>query len=324
MISVNSFKDDLNCSICLDIYDDPRTLSCQHSFCTKCLEPLARSSFFKCPQCRAFVHHEGLECIPRNNLIVMLIESLKTNKHACPECKEIKELTPCNHCSHLFCSDCNQVHCQQLLDTFNEKKNVILRSNDKIEKMRNDLDKAERLTLTHAMSRMKEVKADIKSLFQKKQYDLIAQINDFYMARKRELPLKTYMQEYIREIDMPNLNNHKEASSFLKNIDQATRNIDNIDIIENHLTSSLESCKQNKCEIQYNPFNQLSFFNELSKSVSLSEFLPVTSSNELSFDSTSTIKAEERYFENPYDVNDPFFGLLEHCNKINFFECNKL
>ena len=27
----------LNCSICLDIYTDPRLLQCFHTYCTKCL-----------------------------------------------------------------------------------------------------------------------------------------------------------------------------------------------------------------------------------------------------------------------------------------------
>ena len=33
-----SIFDDLKCSICLEFLKNPRTLNCQHSFCTKCLE----------------------------------------------------------------------------------------------------------------------------------------------------------------------------------------------------------------------------------------------------------------------------------------------
>ena len=34
----SSFVDDLKCSVCLDFFNQPRTLACQHSFCTTCLE----------------------------------------------------------------------------------------------------------------------------------------------------------------------------------------------------------------------------------------------------------------------------------------------
>ena len=38
MINVNTLLEELKCSICLDFFDDPRTLNCQHSFCSNCLK----------------------------------------------------------------------------------------------------------------------------------------------------------------------------------------------------------------------------------------------------------------------------------------------
>ena len=32
--------DQLTCSVCLDQYTNPKTLTCLHSFCLKCIEPL--------------------------------------------------------------------------------------------------------------------------------------------------------------------------------------------------------------------------------------------------------------------------------------------
>ena len=45
----------LECSVCLETFDDPRTLHCLHSFCKKCLENFVegkREDELNCPVCR--------------------------------------------------------------------------------------------------------------------------------------------------------------------------------------------------------------------------------------------------------------------------------
>uniref|UniRef100_A0A8C5MKV7 Uncharacterized protein n=1 Tax=Leptobrachium leishanense TaxID=445787 RepID=A0A8C5MKV7_9ANUR len=50
-------RDELTCSICLNIYTDPVTLPCGHSFCRTCivdvLDTQEGSGAYKCPDCRA-------------------------------------------------------------------------------------------------------------------------------------------------------------------------------------------------------------------------------------------------------------------------------
>uniref|UniRef100_A0A8C5MVU2 Uncharacterized protein n=1 Tax=Leptobrachium leishanense TaxID=445787 RepID=A0A8C5MVU2_9ANUR len=50
-------RDELTCSICLNIYTDPVTLPCGHSFCRTCigdvLDTQEGSGVYKCPECRA-------------------------------------------------------------------------------------------------------------------------------------------------------------------------------------------------------------------------------------------------------------------------------
>ena len=53
----------MECSICLETFDDPRTLPCLHSFCKKCLENFVdgkRDDELNCPVCRGkFTLNEG-------------------------------------------------------------------------------------------------------------------------------------------------------------------------------------------------------------------------------------------------------------------------
>ena len=44
--------DELTCSVCFDLFTDPRMLNCGHSFCTGCLDQIIRNHQKSCPDCR--------------------------------------------------------------------------------------------------------------------------------------------------------------------------------------------------------------------------------------------------------------------------------
>ncbi|XP_073435831.1 E3 ubiquitin/ISG15 ligase TRIM25-like [Dendrobates tinctorius] len=58
-------RDELSCSICLDIYTDPVTLSCGHTFCQDCiaraLDAQGQVGVYSCPDCReAFLERPSM------------------------------------------------------------------------------------------------------------------------------------------------------------------------------------------------------------------------------------------------------------------------
>ena len=121
-------EDQLTCAVCLDQYDDPRTLPCLHSFCTKCLRKLPlelvkrdNKYCFSCPTCRTpfDLPGHGVTAFPKSfhlNSLIELQQDLKkvqevSSKRICDNCKT-EEATAgyCRDCDKLFCFSCNDVH----------------------------------------------------------------------------------------------------------------------------------------------------------------------------------------------------------------------
>ena len=84
-------EDDLKCGTCLELFQDPRSLPCLHTFCLECIKrTINGSNTFKCPLCRA-VHklsEEKAELLPVDQYAVQelplrrLQQSEATTYHA--------------------------------------------------------------------------------------------------------------------------------------------------------------------------------------------------------------------------------------------------
>ncbi|XP_078470930.1 LOW QUALITY PROTEIN: E3 ubiquitin/ISG15 ligase TRIM25-like [Lampetra fluviatilis] len=107
---------ELTCSICLDTFDCPSTLTCGHSFCLLCLEDAWKETdSYCCPQCRkTFPRRPQLT---RNVTIANLIEQLRVTETMaaaatagvvfCDHCPEGKTLAvkTCLRCETSFCRE---------------------------------------------------------------------------------------------------------------------------------------------------------------------------------------------------------------------------
>ena len=128
---LKKLEEQLNCSICLDTYTDPKTLQCFHVFCRQCLVPLEVRDqqgqlSLTCPTCRQVTARgvAGLQsAFHINKLLEILKESVKKleNAPATPERATPTDLNPVNKASHcfvhedkeleLYCETCGELIC---------------------------------------------------------------------------------------------------------------------------------------------------------------------------------------------------------------------
>ncbi|KAL7851541.1 hypothetical protein AOLI_G00218970 [Acnodon oligacanthus] len=99
---MDNLEEDLTCSVCYSLFNDPRVLPCSHTFCKGCLENVLQvSSNFsiwrplrlplKCPNCRSVVElpPNGVDALPINVCLRAIIEKYQRDGQprvpACPE-----------------------------------------------------------------------------------------------------------------------------------------------------------------------------------------------------------------------------------------------
>ncbi|XP_078369637.1 E3 ubiquitin-protein ligase TRIM45-like [Oculina patagonica] len=121
---LNNLKKQVTCSICLDTYTKPKTITCLHTFCCECLEKYAltsqRQGKFRCPQCQEEVGiPEGnrFDDFPtsflHNSLLSLLAvqQSGSGSEISCGICKrKDAEISYCFDCEKLLCLDCLNAH----------------------------------------------------------------------------------------------------------------------------------------------------------------------------------------------------------------------
>ena len=112
-----------SCSVCLEVFTDPKVLPCCHTFCLKCLEKTARSAQTRgeitCPQCRNthLIPTGGLNEFLTDFMEVYEIEAagLKSESAGSVVCGECEESSGplssyCTNCRNYLCNECVQLH----------------------------------------------------------------------------------------------------------------------------------------------------------------------------------------------------------------------
>jgi len=121
-----TYTDLTTCPICLNLFDNPKSLPCLHAFCLKCLQ-----GHFKdkrpgdkepCPMCRKEfqIPPEGLDGLQHHFFIQRLVDvrnafhSEQFDEELCEVRQEEKEADSNNALmATMFCVDCNQKLCER-------------------------------------------------------------------------------------------------------------------------------------------------------------------------------------------------------------------
>ena len=132
---LQNIKQQVNCSICLDTYNEPKIISCFHTFCCECLEKHARTSQkegkFRCPMCQAAIDlPEGnrFDRLPNSffhNSLLSLLSIRQSGDASSITCSQCRKTNPqmyyCFDCGRFMCLDCFNAH-QLLSATFEGHK----------------------------------------------------------------------------------------------------------------------------------------------------------------------------------------------------------
>ncbi|XP_054763304.2 uncharacterized protein LOC129269871 [Lytechinus pictus] len=109
----------LQCPICLELFDDPKQLSCEHTFCTRCLRGLLAccsqsvEDCLKCPVCQTTTDVDGgiVWNLNTNVPLKCLLEEYRSKKGLCGMCdKKAEAKLHCRDCEKAMCRACLKIH----------------------------------------------------------------------------------------------------------------------------------------------------------------------------------------------------------------------
>ena len=119
----HNLREDVSCSVCSDLFTDPKQLSCLHSFCLKCVnqwyQTCGGGDAIKCPKCQTLsrIPASGdLKDLPTsfylNGFIdVLAIKECKNTQLTCGNCdKKSSEASYCFQCCIFYCEECLMFH----------------------------------------------------------------------------------------------------------------------------------------------------------------------------------------------------------------------
>ena len=202
--ALKKVEDQLNCSVCLDIFTDPKLLQCLHVFCQTCLRKLVFQDeqgqlVLSCPNCRQITPVpangvEGLQPAFHINHLLDIAEDLRREKEAqevslCSEHGEEKLKLFCETCGELICCQCglktgkhHNHNYMPLREGFEQYKKEIISSLEPIKKLLSSLEEI----LTQFERRSGEI-SDKRAAIEADIHTVINEVHQVLDVRRTEL-----------------------------------------------------------------------------------------------------------------------------------------
>ncbi|XP_071494568.1 tripartite motif containing 13-like [Diadema antillarum] len=109
----------LECPVCLTLFNQPKSLTCSHTFCKDCLERIfltqTNQHTISCPVCRTETSVPNGEVAKLQTIVALgsLVDEVKTNNPTCTVC-ELDAKPPavsyCQTCMENMCLSCEKDH----------------------------------------------------------------------------------------------------------------------------------------------------------------------------------------------------------------------
>ena len=112
----------VECSVCYEIYNDPRQLPCIHSYCLKCITEFCGDklpgSSVACPLCRTEfnIPQTGTAGLPKNFFLQQLKELASPSNAHCDVCSTRETEAAVRKVATKFCVDCSERLCETCAD----------------------------------------------------------------------------------------------------------------------------------------------------------------------------------------------------------------
>ena len=118
MATAKQLDDITECSICTEVYTDPRVLSCVHTYCLKCIEAWSKDKEpgdeVACPLCRKefTLPSNGVSDLPKNFLVANILQmkelsSVESKTSPCEACSGGEESeSEGQNVASVYCIEC--------------------------------------------------------------------------------------------------------------------------------------------------------------------------------------------------------------------------
>eukprot|EP00058_Branchiostoma_floridae_P020001 XP_002605491.1 hypothetical protein BRAFLDRAFT_92912 [Branchiostoma floridae] len=197
-ISQEIQEDVLSCPICNHQLTEPKALPCQHTYCCKCLQELAKRTDrrrFPCPECRKMVSipSQGVEAFPTNFLVANVLEKVQHHKEE--KKKQADEMDMCIFhkqeaqvvcitCNFIVCSDCLKAgHKEHVLKHIDQEKAF------KLEELKRLLKKAKDMStgLVPVKQRLNQRHNEVRRQIESRAADVIDKVQRQKKSLLKEL-----------------------------------------------------------------------------------------------------------------------------------------
>nr|XP_055051063.1 E3 ubiquitin/ISG15 ligase TRIM25-like [Misgurnus anguillicaudatus] len=134
-------KDELMCSVCLDVLKDPVTVPCGHTYCMRCItdcwDQEDLRGIYRCPECRKTFSPRPV--LWKNVVVAEMVEKLKKTRIEvsgdvkCDVCtgRKLKAIKSCLMCLNSYC----QTHLDQHENFFRGKRHNLIEATGRLQEM---------------------------------------------------------------------------------------------------------------------------------------------------------------------------------------------